>query len=363
MTDMTIRDVRTTLLRMPWPDISGMKGHALGHTRDLVVVEVETQGGIVGMGYLHPLAPVLRTIGVCLEETLIPRIIGKDATAVEAIWRDLWLATYTVGRGGIAMMAISALDIALWDAIGKKAGLPLHRLWGHFRSQVPAYGSGCWRGSGGDGMIEKALDYVARGFKAIKMQVAHVHDLRTDLENVRRMREALGPDVEIMIDVNQGWTADVAIEMGRKFEAFDIYWLEEPVIADDFSGYLRVAAALDLRIVGGETHFTRFDLRPFLENPLLPILQPDPMRGGLTDLRKTATLADTWGMSIAPHLFPELNIHILASIPNGIWIEQMGLLDDLWVDPVLVVNGMIAAPERPGHGLAFKSEVIRDHRL
>ena len=128
-----------------------------------------------------------------------------------------------------------------------------------------------------------------------------------------------------MIDVNMGWTADVAIQMGRKFQDYDVYWLEEPVVPDDFAGYSRIAEALDLRIVGGETHFTRFDLKPFFENPRLPILQPDPMRGGLTELRKIATLADTWGMTIAPHLFPELNVQLLASIPNGLWIEDMGL--------------------------------------
>jgi L-alanine-DL-glutamate epimerase-like enolase superfamily enzyme len=364
MTDMTISAVRTTLLRMPWPDDPWMKGHTLGKSRDLLVLEVETKGGIVGMGYLNPLnQPILRTIAMCLEEAIVPRVLGRDATAVEAIWRDLWRATLTAGRAGVALMAISALDIALWDTVGKRAGLPLHRLWGHFRTQIPAYGSGCWRGSGGDGMIEKALHYVSRGFKAIKMQVAHVHDLRTDLDNVRRMREALGPDVAIMIDVNMGWTADVAIQMGRKFEQYDVYWLEEPVLADDFAGYMRIAETLDLRVVGGETHFTRYDLRPFFEHPRLPILQPDPMRGGLTDLRKTAAIADTWGMTLAPHLFPELNVQLLAAIPNGLWIEHMGLLDDLWVDPVPIVNGMITAPERPGHGLAFKPEVLRDFRV
>src|SRR5438105_5086164 len=231
------------------------------------------------MGYLHLLnAPVQRTIAMCLEEAIVPRVIGRDATAVEAIWRDLWRATLTSGRGGIAMMAISALDIALWDAVGKRANLPLHRLWGHFRSEIPAYGSGCWRGAGGDGMIAKALHYKEQGYKAIKMQVAHVGDLRTDLDNVRRMREAVGPEIDIMIDVNMGWTADVAIQMGRKFEHYDVYWLEEPVVADDFKGYMRVAEALDLRIVGGETHFARFDLRPVCEHPRLPTLQPHPSR-------------------------------------------------------------------------------------
>jgi len=363
MQDMTIRDIRTTKLRMAWPEDQWMEGHALGPTRDLLVVEIETAGGLVGMGYLHPLAPVLRTLETCLQEALAPRVIGRDATAVEAIWADLYRTTTTFGRAGIAVAAASAIDIALWDLVGKRAGLPLHRLWGHYRSEVPAYGSGCWRGSHGDGMIAKAKHYAAQGFRAIKMQVAHIHDLHTDLANVRRMREALGPDIDIMIDVNMGWSADVAIQMGRKFEEYDVYWLEEPVPADDFAGYRRIAAALDLRIVGGETHFTRFDLRPFFETPCLPILQPDPMRGGLTELRKIAVLADTWGLKLAPHLFPELNIHVLASIPNGIWIEQMGLLDDLWLNPPVIEAGMIKAPERPGHGLAFKPEVLQEFRV
>src|SRR5712675_21834 len=180
--DMTIRDVRVTMLRLPWADDPWLRGHALGATRDILVCDVETAGGITGM-------------------------------------------------------AMSALDIALWDAVGKRAGLPLHRLWGHYRSQIPIYGSGCFRGAGGDGMIEKALHFVKQGYKAIKMQVAHVHTLAQDLDNVRRMREALGPGIDIMIDVNMGWSADVALEMGRKFEKYDIYWLEEPVPADDFAGY------------------------------------------------------------------------------------------------------------------------------
>ena len=321
---MTIAAIRTTLLRVPWPQTPWLKGHAFGDARNILVLEVETKGGIVGMGYLFSFRPGLRTVAAALAETIIPRVIGKDATAVEGIWSELWRATVTYNRGGIVTMAMSALDIALWDAIGKRAGLPLHRLWGHFRSQIPAYGSGCFRGSGGDGMIAKALHYRDLGYRAIKMQMAHTDDLRGDVDNVRRMREALGPDIAIMIDVNQGWTADTAIVMGRKIEPYDVYWLEEPVPADDFKGYMRVAEALPIRIVGGETHFTRFDLRPFFENPKIPILQPDPMRGGFTELRKIAVLADTWGLTIAPHLFPELNVQLLASIPNGVVDRRHG---------------------------------------
>ena len=165
-----------------------------------------------------------------------------------------------------------------------------------------------------------------------------------------------------MVDVNMAWTADHAILQGRKLEEYDIYWLEEPVVPDDFAGYFRIADALDLRVVGGESHMTRFDLKPFFENPKLPILQPDVVRGGLTDLRKTAAIADTWGMTIAPHLYPELMIQLMASIPNGSILEDMGLMQDLFTDPPLAEGGIVRAPEKPGHGLVFTEEAMKEGR-
>ena len=165
MTDMTVEGVRLTKLRVPWPQDPWLRGHPFGDMRNILVLEIETRGGIVGMGYLHVFRPVVNTIKACLEESLIPRVIGDDATAVEAIWDDLWTYTTTFGRGGIATMAMSVLDIALWDAIGKRANLPLHRLWGHFRSELPVYGSGCFRGTGGEGMIAKALHYKEHGIQ------------------------------------------------------------------------------------------------------------------------------------------------------------------------------------------------------
>ena len=247
--------------------------------------------------------------------------------------------------------------------VGQRAGLSLHRLWGHYRSEVPAYGSGCWRGLGGEGMAEKARRFVDAGYRAVKMQVGHLWSEAEDVENVRRVREAVGPEVDVMVDVNMAWTADQAILMGRKLEPYGIYWLEEPVPPEDFRGYFRIAEALDTRVVGGESHFTRYDLRPFFEHPGVPILQPDVIRGGLTELRKIAALADTWGMTIAPHLYPELMIHLLASIPNGLILEDMGLLDDVWVEWPKPVRGMVTAPETPGHGLRIRPEFMRDCRV
>jgi L-alanine-DL-glutamate epimerase-like enolase superfamily enzyme len=359
---MKIKDVRVTLLRIPYPEQPALqKGYS--RDRDILVVEVETASGHVGLGYQLYLREGFRTVKANLEEVMIPRILGRDATEVEGIWRDLWSSTLADGRGGAPIFALSAIDVALWDIVGQAAGMPLHRLWGHYRKEVPAYGSGLWRGLGGEGMVEKGKRFVAEGFKAVKMQVGHTWTDAEDIAHTRMVRDALGDDIDIMVDVNMAWNADKAILMGRKLQEFDIYWLEEPVMPDDFHGYFRIADALDLRVVGGESHFTRFDLRPFFENPKLPILQPDVVRGGLTELRKIAALADTWGMQIAPHLYPELMIHLMASIPNGLIIEDMGLLADIWVSWPKPVDGIITAPDTPGHGLKIKPEVMSDFRL
>ena len=177
----------------------------------------------------------------------------------------LYKSNFWLGRMGVTVFAQSAVDMALWDIVGKRAGLPLFRLWGAARTEIPAYGSGCFRGLGRDGMVARAKEFTAQGLKAIKMQVAHIRPWREDVQNVKAMREAMGDGVEIMIDVNMGWDADTAIQAGHRIDEFDPYWLEEPVVAEDFAGYRRIAAALKTRIVGGESHFTRNDLRPFFE--------------------------------------------------------------------------------------------------
>ena len=195
-------------------------------------------------------------------------------------------------------------------------------------------------------MIARAKEFTAQGLKAIKMQVAHIRPWREDVQNVKAMREAMGGGIEIMIDVNMGWDADTAIQAGHRIDEFDPYWLEEPVIAEDFAGYRRIAAALKTRIVGGESHFTRNDLRPFFETPCVPILQPDPMRGGYTELRKIAAAAEPWGIRLAPHLFHETMVHVLAAIPNASYLEYMDWNDDLWIEPVLPSKDGTMTPAR-----------------
>ena len=360
----TITELRSTLLEVPWHGKPPETGLALETKRDIYLLEIDTQGGITGMSYLMPLRGGLHSIDAVMQELVAPKIIGRDASEIEAIWTLLYKTNFWLGRMGVTLFAQSAVDMALWDIMGKRAGLPLFRLWGAARSEIPAYGSGVFRGLGRDGMIARAHEFTSRGLKAIKMQVAHLRPWREDVENVKAMREALGGGTEIMIDVNMGWDADTAIQAGHRIDEFDPYWLEEPVIAEDFAGYKRIAAALKTRIVGGESHFGRNDLRPFFEAPHpVPILQPDPMRGGYSELRKIAAAAEPWGIRLAPHLFHEQMVHLLASIPNASWLEYMTWNDDLWMEPVLPdKNGNMHPPERPGHGLSFRPEVLK-HRV
>ena len=359
---MIIKDIRVYQIRAPWIEAPKFS-LTPPQFRDILVLELETETGIVGMGYLILLSGGGSTIQTCIKELIIPELLGKNATDVEAIWQHLWKRNYWIGRMGVTVLAQSAVDIALWDALGKQTSMPLHRLWGHCNDSIPAYGSGCWRGYGPEGMVERAQRYVKDGFKAIKMQSGMLYDGRQDVENLSMMRDALGEDIDIMTDVNMAWTADEAIKIGKKLQEFNLYWLEEPVHCEDFKGYLRIADVLDTQVVGGETHFTRFDMRPFFESGKIPILQPDIMRGGFTELRKIATVADTWGITIAPHLFPELMVQLMASIPNAHIIEYVNWMDDAWVNPVLPEQGRYSAPERPGHGLEFKKDFISEYIL
>ena len=189
------------------------------------------------------------------------------------------------------------------------------------------------------------------------MQVAHCFTNDEDIANVRDMRKALGDDIGIMIDVNQGWGVEETIKVSKEIEKYNPEWLEEPVMADDFEGYKEICKSISIPVVTGENNFTHNDLLPFMKNKKISILQPDIMRGGYTNLIFTSNLANEFGIKIAPHMFPELSIHIVASIKNPSWLEYMGWYDHLWQEPLLPVNGTLKPSDRPGHGMDFKSEI------
>ena len=353
---MIIKSIKTKIVSVPFSD-PPKTGFLTLEKIDLLIVQVETKDGVIGTGHLHPLAGGLKTLEMCVNEMLKPLLIGETIKDIEVLWTKMWNATFIQGRMGITVMAMSALDIALWDCYGRTKNMPLWKVWSGKSQELPVYGSGCYRGLGHDGMIEKAEKYVKLGFKSIKMQVAHCFTNDEDIANVRDMRKALGDDIGIMIDVNQGWGVEETIKVSKEIEKYNPEWLEEPVMADDFEGYKEICKSISIPVVTGENNFTHNDLLPFMKNKKISILQPDIMRGGYTNLIFTSNLANEYGIKIAPHMFPELSIHIVASIKNPSWLEYMGWYDHLWQEPLLPVNGTLKPSDRPGHGMDFKSEI------
>ena len=197
---MLITNIKTTLLSVPFEETPKI-GFVGMKNIDLLILELESSEGICGMGYLHPIIGGMKTIEMCIHEMLKPILIGKDATNIEEIWNEMWKTTFIQGRMGITIMGMSAIDIALWDLLGKYKKQPLWKLWGGSDQPLPVYGSGCYRGLGHDGMIEKAKKFVSEGYKAIKMQVAWGFTHDEDVTNVRDMRQELGDEIKIMIDV------------------------------------------------------------------------------------------------------------------------------------------------------------------
>ena len=353
---MVIKSIKTKIVSVPFSD-PPKTGFLTLEKIDLLIVQAETDDGVIGTGHLHPLAGGLKTLEMCINEMLKPLLIGEKINNIELLWNKMWKATFIQGRMGITLMAMSALDIALWDCYGRTLKLPLWKIWKGTSKEFPVYGSGCYRGLGHDGMIEKAENYLKRGFKSIKMQVAHCFTNEEDIANVRDMRSALGEEIGLMIDVNQGWGVDETIEVSKKIDKYNPEWLEEPVMADDFDGYEKICSSTSIPIVTGENNFTHHDLMPFMKNKKIKILQPDIMRGGYTNLLFTSNLAHEYEIKIAPHMFPELSIHIVASIKNPSWLEYMGWYDHLWVEPLLPINGTLQPTGRPGHGMDFKPEI------
>ena len=353
---MIIKSIKTKIVSVPFSD-PPKTGFLTLEKIDLLIVQVETKDGVIGTGHLHPLAGGLKTLEMCVNEMLKPLLIGETIKDIEVLWTKMWNATFIQGRMGITVMAMSALDIALWDCYGRTKNMPLWKVWSGKSQALPVYGSGCYRGLGHDGMIEKAEKYVKLGFKSIKMQVAHCFTNDEDIANVRDMRKALGDNIGIMIDVNQGWGVEETIKVSKEIEKYNPEWLEEPVMADDFEGYKEICKSISIPVVTGENNFTHNDLLPFMKNKKISILQPDIMRGGYTNLIFTSNLANEYGIKIAPHMFPELSIHIVASIKNPSWLEYMGWYDHLWQEPLLPVNGTLKPSDRPGHGMDFKSEI------
>jgi D-arabinonate dehydratase len=389
---MQIADIRTIPLsyRCPQPYASAA---GMITARHALLVEIETDDGLVGLGEAGSAGGPLASTQVVVEQELKPLLLGEDPLRIEYLWQKMFQRTRQHGRRGIVMHAISGLDIALWDLAGKVAKLPLYRLFGAYRNRVEAYASGGFyqEGKGIAGLVEEAERAVARGYRAMKMKVGRnpstqtnlremladhdrcVTSLEEDLARVAAVRQALGPEAKLMVDINCAWSPALAIHMGQAMAPYNLYWIEEPVATDDIRGSAEVARALGTAIAGYETEVGLYGFRELIIQGAVDIVQPDIVwAGGFTECRRIAALAQAYNLMVAPHAFSSAillvaSMHLLASIPNGLLLEfdqnPHGLREELLKEPIQPdADGYVTLPERPGLGVELDPVAVERYR-
>ena len=333
----------------------------------LNVIKIETDEGVTGVG-LGGGVTESEGIGRSITEHLKQVVIGQDPFDTERIWDDMWQPKL-VGRRGITTRVISAIDIALWDVKGKASNMPVYKMLGGYTDSVPVYIAGGYyeEGKGLEELAAEMEDSVALGASAIKMKIGGV-SIKEDVERVRVVREAVGPDVKLMVDANCAYRVYEAIDIARKMEEYNIFWFEEPINPDDYRGHQLVSQATLIPIATGENEYTRYGFRDLIENRCAAILQPDALiMGGITEFMKVAAMAQAHDLPIAPHGDQNVHVHLVAAIPNGLTVEYYrGSTEPMWdkmfKETLMVDNGNLSPPNRPGLGIEINEEALAPYR-
>ncbi len=322
-----------------------------------VFVRLRTDAGLTGVGWCFAFEASKAAALAALVEDLATIYEGRDPRAVRANFAAAWRDLNFFGHAGAAMMALSALDTAGWDVAAQAAELPLYRYLGGDSVRVTTYASsGLWLNYTVDEVIAEAEAFRAQGHRAMKMRIGRP-DFMTDIERVGRVREALGNDIELLVDVNQAWPESVAIRAGRLLEPLDIFWLEEPVFYSDLEGCARVTAALDMRVATGETSYGSAAMKQHLDARAADVLMPDLQRmGGITEYLNAATLCAAYDQPVSSHLFTEASVHVLAAQPHALMLEHMEWWEELFNNPLAIEEGQVVLPDGPGLGLILSEQ-------
>ena len=344
-------------------------------TRTAMVVEIETDEGLIGWGECYGPARITAAV----VQSVAPWLIGHDPLRTEFLWQMIYARLRDHGQKGAVIQGLSGIDIALWDIKGKHFGVPVHRLLGGpLRSEVQAYATGLYRRKSGDPLrylAEEAAGYVADGFKAVKLKVGF--GVEEDVAVTRAVREAIGPDIALMVDANHAYDAVAAIRLGRMIEADNIGWFEEPVPPEDVAGYRAVKAAISIPIAGGECEFTRFGFRDILALRAIDIIQPDTCAaGGLSECKKIADMAEAFGVRYNPHVWGTgiaiaASLQLLAVLPSHTppslapvapMLEfdrtEHPIRQSLLVQPIEHTKGVVRVPDAPGLGIEVDRETL-----
>ncbi len=371
---MKIADVRTMVLLCPLEETFHTSGAAMSSIGD-VLEERSTDDGLQGLGDCHVYMGSQHRVGEIMNEALNPLILGRNPFDIESIWESMFTITWqnVRSRNGWrprdVMAAIAGVDIALWDIIGKATGQPVYNLLGGLCNPVQAYASGGYYQDdrGTDDLVKEMVSYVEDlGYRAVKMKVGGLSP-HEDIERVKAVREAVGSEIDLMVDANQAWDVPTAIDVARALEGCAPLWFEEPVHwYEGVRGLSKVSAAIGIPVAAGENEYTRFGCRELIEREAVGVLQYGcTTGGGITEWRRVAAMASCHGMAIVPHHDPHIHAHVVASSPLGQYVEVFpnAKRDPLWAELFKarpeVKNGVMEIPATPGLGLELNERTVQ----
>ena len=340
--------------------------------RHFTLVRVRTDTGAEGIGFCYGGHKAGHIVTLAVRDLLRDVVVGRDPHQVEAIWDAMYRESLLHGRRGSVLRAISAVDVALWDAVSAEAGLPLYKhLGGYYEDTVPAYASGGYYadGKGPDELWREMQGYLDMGFRAVKMKVGG-GPLVDDVRRVRAARDAVGPQVPLFLDANNAYPdAQRAIGVIRTFEEYEPGWIEEPLMPDDVKGHADIAAQVRTPVATGEIHATRWEFLDLIRQNAATVLQPDAaVCGGITEWRRIAALAAAHNLAVAPHWLAELHVHLVASTPNATWVEYFTDLSIINIGKLFSTHlevrpGGLAIPQRPGLGVTLDAAAVRGYSV
>jgi L-alanine-DL-glutamate epimerase-like enolase superfamily enzyme len=360
---VVIKEVRADHYCVPLPVALSDSTHGTIRSFELVTVRVRDDEGAEGTGYTYTVGAGGAAVHALIARDLEPVLIGRDAERIEGLWQTMWWALHYGGRGGAQSLAMSAVDIALWDLRARRQRAPLWQVLGGFDPRVPCYAGGIDLDFPLDALLRQTDENLARGFRAIKMKVGRP-SLADDVARVRAMRSHLGPEFPLMVDANMRWSVDEAIRAARALADSAPVWLEEPTIPDDVPGHVRIVREGGLPIAAGENLHTVYEFRQLIAAGGVTFPEPDVTNcGGVTAFMKVCHLAEAFNLPVTAHGAHDITVHLLAAVPNRSYLEAHGFgLDRFIAEPLRIEEGMAVAPDRPGHGveLDWKAlEIVR----